>query len=103
MSNHPDDPFTDRPYNSSQSSRDPPRTHFGNLPTPSHPYPQRLGNVGADGGSLPYSSSSTLGQPEAQYARDTQGPGGYDAHDDEESRPLNEGQGFSGGFYPPPQ
>lgn len=103
MSNHPDDPFTDRPYNSSQSSRDPPRAHFGNLPTPSHPYPQRLGNVGADGGSLPYSSSSTLGQPEAQYARDTQGPGGYDAHDDEESRPLNEGQGFSGGFYPPPQ
>ncbi|KAG8923114.1 Chitin synthase, class 2, partial [Tulasnella sp. 408] len=103
MSNHPDDPFTDRPYGGSQPSRDPPRTHFGNLPTPSHPYPQRLGNVAADGASLPYSSSTTLGQPEAEYARDTHGPGGYDAHDDEESRPLNEGQGFSGGFYPPPQ
>lgn len=97
MSNHPDDPFTDRPYGS-QSSRDPPRTHFGALPTPSHPYPQRLGNVGAEGASLPYSSSTTLGGPEQE---DPHGQAAYDAHDDEESRPLNEGQGFAGGFYPP--
>lgn len=104
MSDHPNDPFTDRPYGGSQSSRDPPRTHFSALPTPSNPYPQRLGNIGADGASLPYSSSTTLGGPEPEYDHGHgQGQGVYDAHDDEESRPLNEGQGFSGGFYPPTQ
>lgn len=99
MSDHPNDPFTDRPYPGSQSSRDAPRTHFGNLPTPNRPYGQGLGSVGTDGQQLPYASSTTLGQPEPEYPHGQ----GADAYDDEESRPLNEGQGFSGGFYPPAQ
>ncbi|KAG8907052.1 Chitin synthase, class 2 [Tulasnella sp. 403] len=91
-----EDPFTDRPVASDRV----PRTHFGALPTPNHPYPQSLGNVaaGQSESTMPYASATTLGQPEHDY--DTH-DASYAGHDDEEARPLTEGQGFTGGFYPP--
>lgn len=97
MADHPNDPFTDRAYGADPSNRATPRTHFGGSPNPGGPYMQPVGNIGSQP-NLPYASATTLGQPEPEYGV---GRPGYDLHDDDESRPLTEGQGFSGGFYPP--
>lgn len=70
-----DDPFSDRPR----------QTHFNDTDTLS---------LGASSHTQPYESTLSF-----------QNEGAYEAHADDdyvEKLPLNVGQNFTGGFYPPP-
>ena len=83
MSNNYSDPFTDRAGASSARG------------------PYNVGSVGTASGPLPYASQTTLGQPDHDFLNTDPHANDYRGEEEDELRPLNEGGGFTGGFYPP--